>query len=280
MSNQKLKPILVTRPLSEPQLAFARDLGLDPLMEPAIRFGFPVISRALLKQARSVKHPVWVFTSQNGVHGFSRSVRSEGYDVTPERVYAVGGATAEAVREETGYTPGVPDRQDAVGLAHLILEDQAVSRAAGKSLNESKLRLLQQENTGSSRADSTREGGDEEGITVIHWCGNKRRPELEGLLREANVLYVPVEVYLTELNKMSFPDREVEAILFYSPSAVEAFRSSIGFSRKLPDLFAIGQTTAEQLSMETGGNVHVPVNPSTEALLRLVAGVLSNRPTT
>ncbi|MEX2585504.1 MAG: uroporphyrinogen-III synthase, partial [Balneolaceae bacterium] len=188
--------------------------------------------------------PVWVFTSQNGVHGFSRSVRPEGYNATPEQVYAVGDSTAEAVREETGCTPRVPDRQDAVWLARLMLDDL----------------------------------GSGEGVTVIHWCGNRRRPELEDLLREAKVLYVPVEVYLTELNRMSFPDREVEAVLFYSPSAVEAFRNSNGFSRKLPDLFAIGQTTAEQLSMESGGNVHVPARPSTESLLQLVAGVLSHRP--
>lgn len=268
MSNQKLKPILVTRPLSESQQAYARDLGLEPLMEPAIRIGFPVISRALLKQARSVERPVWVYTSQNGVHGFSRSVRSEGYDVTPEQVYAVGNSTAEAVMEETGYTPRVPDRQDAVGLARLILEDLSVARAEGNTYN------------GSGRPGSTREGGSEEGVTVIHWCGNRRRPELEDFLREAEVLYVPVEVYLMELNRMSFPDREVEAILFYSPSAVEAFRNSNGFSSKLPELFAIGQTTAEQLSMESGGNVHVPVHPSTESLLQLVAGVLNHRPST
>lgn len=246
MSHQKLKPILVTRSLSESHQAYARDLGLEPLMEPAIRIGFPVLNSALLKQARSVERPIWVFTSRNGVYGFSRSVRSEGYDVTPEQVYAVGDSTTETVIEETGYTPRVPDRQDAVGLAHLILDDL--------------------------------ESG--EGVIVIHWCGNRRRPELEDLLREAKVLYVPVEVYLTELNRMSFPDREVEAILFYSPSAVEAFRNSNGFSRKLPELFAIGQTTAEQLSMESGGNVHVSVRPSTESLLQLVAGVLSHRPST
>jgi len=241
MNKSNTLPILVTRSLLPDQLEYAFSLGLAPLIVPAIQAVFPPINHSLIRQTGMTDRPIWVFTSRNGVEGFLRSVQSSGLVGTPERVYAVGQATAEVLRA-AGYDPNVPLQQDAVGLAELILEDLGQA-----------------------------------GATIIHWCGNRRRPELGERLQRMKVGYVPVEVYRTELHSMKLPQTPVSAILFYSPSAVEAFRKSGGFSGALPELFAIGHTTAELLSLESGAHVHVPVQPATETLLELVADVLGSR---
>ena len=112
---------------------------------------------------------------------------------------------------------------------------------------------------------------------IIHWCGNRRRDELGDQLKEAGFRYFDFEVYQTELNNIRIPEVKTDAILFYSPSAVEAFRRSGGFDRNLPELIAIGSTTGEALSLESGKHVHIPSEPSTEALLELAAEILGTK---
>ena len=67
-----------------------------------------------------------------------------------------------------------------------------------------------------------------------------------------------------------------DGVLFYSPSAVQAFRQSGGFRnpKNLPELFAVGPTTAEELSIESGQHVHISPEPDTEEFLELVGRVL------
>ena len=75
---------------------------------------------------------------------------------------------------------------------------------------------------------------------------------------------------------MAIPEKPYSAMLFYSPSAVQAYRKSGGFQKQpLPELFAIGPTTAEELSIESGKHVHISPEPDTEVFLRFVAQILS-----
>ena len=74
---------------------------------------------------------------------------------------------------------------------------------------------------------------------------------------------------------MELPNIQFDGILFYSPSAVQAFRNSGGFmNTALTELFAIGETTAEELSIESGKHVHISPEPNTEKYLRFVAQTL------
>ncbi|MEX2601833.1 MAG: uroporphyrinogen-III synthase [Balneolaceae bacterium] len=280
-----MSKILITRKLSGSQLELARKLGLEPMIEPAIRFEFPDAERQIRKSLGKNPSAPWVFTSKNGVRALqsfldyqnagrrdsekqagrsdsdSQSVSrpadalnggkelsaagSTGQTEEASRViFAVGTKTGEAL-SKLGVEARTPERQDAVGLADQILQDLS--------------------------------GRDAESRTVIHWCGNLSRPTLQERLSEGGVELIRLEVYRTLLNRVEIPEDSVEGILFFSPSAVESFRKSGGFQKELPELFAIGNTTGELLSMEAGRHVHIPLQPDTEALLALAADVLKER---
>ena len=270
--------ILVTRELDDSQVALARRLGLNPIILPAIRASFPGPGEELQLLAESYASQYastpWVFTSKNGVKGYV------GLESGPEPVaglirklkekhpvvYAVGHKTADALMA-CGLKARVPGEQNAIGLAGLVIEDLgAADEHAGPT-------------DGAGEHPGTRPGGRSagDGHTVIHWCGNRSREELGTLLEEAGIRLVRQVVYHTHLNELVLPDAPVDAILFFSPSAVQAFRRSIGFQRDLPELFAVGSTTAETLSLESGKNVHIPAEPSTESLLELTADILNSR---
>lgn len=235
------KRIFITRTLTEDQVLYAKALGMEPVIQPALKVEIPENHEKLLKKLDRYQDAVWVFTSQNGAEVLRRvqdsEFRIQGFPV----VYAVGEKTGEALAE-IGIKAKVPDQQDAVGLAELINRDFQNNKP-----------------------------------DIIHWCGNRRSDELGNKLKNGGFGYVDIEVYQTELNNIRIPDMKIDAVLFYSPSAVEAFRRSGGFDRNLPELFAIGNTTGEALSLESGKHVHIPSAPSTEALLELVAEILKTK---
>jgi len=235
--------ILVTRPLSSEQIEYAGSLGLVPVIAPALRVEFPADPDRLLKKLDKTPDVPWVFTSKNGVEGFRRIQQSKFRIRNIPKTYAVGDKTAGALKE-LGISAHVPDEQHASGLAKVIIKKEEIIPA----------------------------GNDKP--KIIHWCGNRSRPELKEELAAAGIDLIPLEVYATYLNELKLPEKPIDAILFYSPSAVEAFRHSGGFKTVLPELFAIGKTTAEALSMEADRHVHIPSVPSTERMLELVAGVL------
>jgi uroporphyrinogen-III synthase len=72
------------------------------------------------------------------------------------------------------------------------------------------------------------------------------------------------------------PPDPVEAILFYSPSAVRGFKQGQGFGEPLPPLFAIGPTTAKALEKETEQPVRIADKPDTKMLLQTVSTYIYN----
>ncbi len=241
-SMDDLRDILVTRDLDDEQVAFANAIGLNPVMVPSIditfRDNWVSVERVLADRERSV----FAFTSQNGVKAFER-FQSAGIELPKDiDVFAVGEKTAEALAD-LGYKAQVSDQQNGIGLGNLIIEEYN-SVAPGE-------------------------------VTVIHFCGDKRRDEMRQILHKSGIDSKDVVVYQTELKKMHIPERQFEGVLFYSPSAVQAFRASGGFRADVTaELFAIGTTTAEELSIETGRHVHVSPTPKTEEFLKYVAEVL------
>lgn len=236
--------ILITRELTDEQLVLAQELDLRVTTEPAIEIRFRDDWLSVQDAFRDASNVIYAFTSKNGVIGFER-FRRAGIDFPQGPFYAVGGRTAEAL-SEIGLQALWPERQDGVGLAKTIISD---------------IKRLYKD-----------------GVTVFHFCGNRRRDELRQMLSQSEVIVKDLVVYSTELKKMKL-DKEPDAVLFYSPSAVQAYRNSGGFQKiGEPELFAIGETTARELSIESGRHVHVSPEPDTEVFLRYVASVL-NEPT-
>src|SRR6056297_201610 len=234
--------ILITRELTDEQLQFADDLGLDVTVEPAIRFEFRKKWSSVVNSIEGAESPIFAFTSQNGVNALEK-LMEQGYTPPVNVVfYAVGEKTASAL-QELGYTAIVPELSYGEQLGEKIAAD----------LKQSGLM----------------------DATVFHFCGNRRREELRQTLEKSDIDIKDLVVYKTIIKQMNINGNDAEAVLFYSPSAVEAFRKSGGFrDGNLPELFAIGHTTAQELSIESGRNVHVSPNTITEDFLAFTSRVL------
>jgi uroporphyrinogen-III synthase len=100
---------------------------------------------------------------------------------------------------------------------------------------------------------------------VIFFCGDKRRDELPEILRKNDIEVNEIVVYQT----LAVPhkiEKQYHGILFFSPSAVESFFSI----NKLPAttlLFAIGNTTANEIKKYTGNKIITGDEPGKENLV-------------
>ncbi|MEX2351033.1 MAG: uroporphyrinogen-III synthase [Balneolaceae bacterium] len=233
--------IVVTRELSKPQLRLAEERGLESVVCPAVRIEYREDYNAIIRKLEHVQDAVWAFTSRNAVEVLMRMGESGMAPYLPRQIFAVGQKTAEAL-ETLGITSVSPARQDGTGLADLILDSR-----------------------------------ESESLKVVHWHGNRARSEMKEKLGRAGVEVVGLEVYRTELQKIDLPAKPVEGVLFFSPSGVEAYRFSGGFGNREQELFAIGATTGEAVSLESGGHVHIPSTPSVESLLELAAQILNRK---
>lgn len=236
---QNKQNILVTRPLSARQFEYARILGLEPIIEPALDFNFPDYWDGVLKIIN--KHPKadWVFTSTNGVKAL-KELMEAGLQVRPEiQLFAVGAKTQDAL-QELGLDAKIPRTQDGKHLAELIIQEGKIN-------------------------------------SVIYFHGNLSRDEITDRLIEDGIEVIELEVYETVINPVHLPPKPVNGILFYSPSAVEGFKRGEGFDSKLPPLFAIGPTTAKALKKQTDQPVEIAKKPDTEVLLRTTADYIFNK---
>lgn len=245
--NQSLD-IFVTRELSDEQIEYAESLDLNVVIEPAIEIEFREDWFAIEMTFKATKKPVIAFTSQNGVRALEFFQSTGGKIPDKTTFYAVGEKTAEALAN-LGFKAIVPEQQDGVGLAQQIADDFSAMKNSEKP-------------------------------TVLHFCGDKRRDEFRQFLSDSDIHVRDMVVYKTILKSMRLPNHKTDGILFYSPSAVQAFRDSGGFRNKnLPELFAIGETTAEELSIESGRHVHVSPEPNTKDFLEYVSNILSKEKT-
>lgn len=236
--------ILVTRVLSDEQLKLCEKLGLNVNVEPAIQIQYLKNWQPIHDLIDSNRKSVLAFTSQSGVKAYQNYLHEGGRHSTPLKIYAVGEKTADAVAS-SGFEPIIPDQHNGVGLARKITDD---------FLNDPNLT----------------------GATVLHFCGNRRRDEFRQFLEGSEINIRDVVVYETILEKMDLKNLTVDGILFYSPSAVQAFRDSGGFESELSaELFAIGHTTGEELSIESGKHVHISPEPNSERFIYFVAQILS-----
>ena len=104
---QNKRNILVTRALSAQQIEYARILGLEPIVDPALEFSFPEYWDRVLKAINEHPKSDWVFTSANGVKALEELMNA-GLQVRPEvQIFAVGGKTREAL-QKLGLNAKIP----------------------------------------------------------------------------------------------------------------------------------------------------------------------------
>ncbi len=108
--------------------------------------------------------------------------------------------------------------------------------------------------------------GNKQVKQVVFFCGDQRREELPGKLRQNGIMVQEVIVYHT----ISTPhkiDKAYDGILFFSPSAVQSFFYA---NAVLPStiLFAIGQTTADAIKSFSDNTVIESDRPGKEELVK------------
>lgn len=228
--------------MSAQQFEYARILGLEPIIEPALQFNFPEYWDSVLKVINENLKSDWIFTSANGVKALEELMNA-GLQVRPEvQIFAVGSKTRDAL-QDLGLDAKIPRTQDSKHLAELIIQEGKIN-------------------------------------SVIYFHGNLSRDEITDRLQDDGIEVIELEVYETIINPVEMPNKQVSGILFYSPSAVEGFAQGTGFDEDLPPLFAIGPTTAKALKEHTDQHVEIAKQPDTEVLLRTTADYIFNKEST
>jgi len=110
---------------------------------------------------------------------------------------------------------------------------------------------------------------------VYFFCGDRRRDELPNTLRAAGIHVNEMIVYSTTLIKHKV-EKQFDAILFYSPSAVESFFSE---NKVAPDtvFFAIGKTTAAAILNYTHNKIILAEQPGKIELAQNMIHYFSNK---
>jgi uroporphyrinogen-III synthase len=157
------------------------------------------------------------------------AVASHLHDYKPDwKIYCIGNTTKKLVQEYFGDELIAADATDANELAEQIVED---------------------------------------GITreVVFFCGNKRRDELPAVLNANDIEVNEIEVYQTNMLHHKI-EKPYDAILFFSPSAVQSFFSNNKlWEGTIP--FAIGNTTANALKKYTTNKIIIADEPGKSNLV-------------
>ena len=106
---------------------------------------------------------------------------------------------------------------------------------------------------------------NDESDEVIFFCGNRRRDELPARLQKHHININEIIVYQTKNNQHKI-DKVYDAVLFFSPSAVESFF----LANKLPGntiVFAIGETTKETVGRYCSNKIVVSKLPGKDQLV-------------
>jgi uroporphyrinogen-III synthase len=101
--------------------------------------------------------------------------------------------------------------------------------------------------------------------SVTFFCGNQRREELPDRLSRHGIELKEFVVYKT-IQYSQQTSGEYDAIIFYSPSAVNSF-FSINKINQHTILFAIGHTTAKEIKKHSNNKIIIAAEPSKELLV-------------
>lgn len=209
-------------------------------------------------------------------------------------VYAVGDATADAVRRffgesvtgETGISQGGTDQADSsqgeiaqsdTGQADFSQSDAAQSetdRSNTAQENGNQNDIGQIEIRVAERGDgkSLGEALLRDGVrSAVHFCAVERRTELAEACMKHGIALTEAEVY----QRIPVSNRKplftaFDALLFFSPDGVTEFFRVYGVPGGSWRPVAVGQTTAEAIRQETGLEPLIAASPSFGEMLKLV----------
>lgn len=219
--------ILCTRPLNPLLINKAKQAGIDIDELSFIETG-PIQSIEIQQEIEQafLQTATVVFTSMNAVEAVAFYQETRQPDW---KIYCIGTTTLKLVSNYFGEEKIAGSANDATELAELIVKDATTGE-------------------------------------VIFFCGDQRRDELPGILRNSDIEVNEIVVYQTIVvpHKTS---KAYHGMLFFSPSAVASFFTH----NKLPAttiLFAIGNTTANEIKKHTTSKIVISDEPGKENLVR------------
>lgn len=172
-----------------------------------------------------------IFTSTNAVTAIENAMPLDW------KIFCLSGATRRAAAERFGENAIAGSADSAAGLAEVII----------------------------SRGSSGESGTPGE---CWFFCGDKRRDELPDSLKAAGWRVHEVVVYQTILTP-HHTGKTYDAIVFFSPSAVESFFSMNTIGPQV-SLFAIGRTTAAAIRAKCPNPVLISEQPDEQLLIRQI----------
>ncbi len=110
---------------------------------------------------------------------------------------------------------------------------------------------------------------------IVFFCGDIHRDELPAKLKGAGIGVREIIVYKTIITPQEV-SKKYDAILFFSPSAVNSF-FEVNTADEKTIFFAIGNTTASAISEKTSNIVVVSDKPAKEELLELAIKYFQNK---
>jgi uroporphyrinogen-III synthase len=224
--------VLSTKKLLPEVIEDARENGIDITEQEAIAVQ-PILTEEKEAQLLSwfdkeTIQPI-VFTSANAVTTVSHYLgKYTRREKKGLQVFCLSGRTKEEVMEAFPMAELAGTSSSAKALAQLIL---------AKEVNE-----------------------------VVFFCGNKKRDELPGILKHNGVVVHEVVVYETVPTPFTTKE-EMDAVLFFSPSAVDSF-FSLNQLKKNIICFAVGETTADSILKYSGNTIIISDTPSQEGMLK------------
>lgn len=227
--------LLVTKKITGSLLLRAGLKGIDILEKEFIRIQ-PVVSDTLKKTIASLatSKHTVAFTSKNSV---SAVIANENVKGAEWKIYCLDGATKEEIRKHWSDERIAGTAQNASGLVTEIK-----NAAAGEK--------------------------------IIFFCGNLRRDDLPGLLRDDGFDVEEVVVYETILSPETIID-DYDGVAFFSPSAVKSFFSK-NTLKKGTVCFSVGRTTTAALKEITTERIVTSERPSEESVIKLVEELKNN----
>jgi uroporphyrinogen-III synthase len=111
---------------------------------------------------------------------------------------------------------------------------------------------------------------------VIFFCGDQRRDELAELLNKNNISVKEIIVYKTIITPKKI-EKKYDGVLFFSPSAVKSFFENNAAGSQTV-LFAIGNTTADEIKKFSKNKIVVSDVPEQKSFLDRVISYFQTNP--
>ncbi|MBV9986625.1 MAG: uroporphyrinogen-III synthase [Chitinophagaceae bacterium] len=223
---QAVKSILSTRPVDEALVSKAREHKI--LLEAVSFIETEAVQSIEIQQEVALAATELATIVFTSMNAVNAVIGMLNGEMPDWRIYCMGQRTQELVSDYFGQHSIAGIADNASQLADLIIEEEETEK-------------------------------------VIFFCGNHRRDELPEKLEANGIGVIEITVYET-LIKPHRLSGVYDAVLFFSPSAVESFF----ISNKLPAstvVFAIGNTTAETVKRFCSNHIITAKSPGKSQLV-------------